>query len=77
MLPLATDRLYDAARQTNQRRDRSPVVRARRVVTTLPDPRAVPFDARVRPFSILRQLPAFACLIIAISAVWAAASWVS
>lgn len=77
MHPLATDRLFDAARSTNLRTRCAPISTPPIMVAELGDPRTRPFDARVRPFSIVRQIGPFACLMIAVWAVWSAAAWVA
>lgn len=69
--------IYIAARRTAQRDRRTPVATPATIVGELGDPRAVPFDARVRPFSLLRHLPALFCLAIVIGCVWAAGLAVS
>lgn len=63
MLPLATDRFFDTARQTNQRKPHARLVRSREVVTPLGDPRTRPFDARTvgRPFIIITAVQAAVC----------------
>ena len=74
MLPVATDRLYDAARSTGIRTRSAPIVMPPIMAADLG---TRPFDARVRPFSVARHSGPFACLIIAVWAIWSAAAWVS
>ena len=72
MLPIATDRCFDAARATNRRRRVEPIYRPAILVSELGDPRTPCFDAREQPFRILRHLPALFCLAIVIGCAWAA-----
>lgn len=77
MHPVATDRLYSAACARGVRTRSIPIFMPPVMAADLGDPRTPPFDARVRPFSVIRQIGPFACLMIAVWAVWSAAAWVA
>lgn len=72
--PIHQDNTFHAARATADRDWRIPIVKAKRVVETLPDPRGLPFDPRVKPFRILDCI-ASAILCAAIIAPFAILFW--
>lgn len=68
------DNTFHAARAKADRDWRIPIVPSKGVVKPLPDPRAVPFDPRVKPFRILDCI-ASAILCAAIIAPFAILFW--
>ncbi|MFC5372959.1 hypothetical protein ACFPIF_10365 [Brevundimonas faecalis] len=63
MHPVATDRLFDAARAKGVRHRSAPIVRSRIIVGALGDPRTVPFHPRrvLRPFVLTTALQFLVC----------------